>query len=98
MDAIPLIVASLVAGASAAFKPADVIAVKDAYDGLKSLIKRKYARIGVDLLESDPGDPTRRQLLAQDLTKSAVGDDAEVVQQATASATRSKPTTPTRRR
>ena len=41
MDPISLIVAALAAGASAAVKDTAGQAVKDAYSGLKALVKRK---------------------------------------------------------
>jgi len=43
MDPVTIILAALTAGAAAAMKDTTSIAIKDAYEGLKSLIKRKLA-------------------------------------------------------
>ena len=54
MDPITIILTALVVGAAAGLKPTAEKAVKDAYAGIKSLIKRKYGQVKVDILESDP--------------------------------------------
>ena len=46
MEPISLILAALVAGVTAAAKDTAGKAVKDAYEGLKSLIKKKFADKG----------------------------------------------------
>ena len=53
MDPVSLIVAALAAGASAALKDTATEAIKDAYNGLKSLLKRKLgnepaAQVAID--------------------------------------------------
>jgi Flp pilus assembly pilin Flp len=46
MDPISLIITALVAGALAATKDTAETAVKDAYQGLKTLIKKKFTEQG----------------------------------------------------
>ena len=85
MDPVSLIVAALAAGASAALKDTAGEAVKDAYNGLKSLLKRKLgdkqaAQVAVDKHEEAP-DVWQAPLEAE-LQDSGVADDEEVVKAA----------------
>lgn len=79
MDPISLIVSALAAGASAALKPTAEKAVKDAYEGIKALIKRKYERVSVDMIEMDPSDVTRQEILSKDLSTTDAARDDEVL-------------------
>lgn len=81
MDPISMIVAALVAGAAAALKPTAEAAIKDAYAGIKTLIKDKYKGINVDLIESDPSSISR-QTLKEDIEKAGAGNDEEILRQA----------------
>ena len=54
MDPISAVVQSLALGASIAGNEVVSALVKDAYDGLKSLIKRRYPKVLVDSLEQAP--------------------------------------------
>ena len=56
MEPISLIIAALVAGATAATKDTAGQAVKDAYEGLKTLIKRKFEgdSLGQGLVDAKP--------------------------------------------
>ena len=47
MEPISLILAALAAGAAAAAKDTAGTAVKDAYEGLKALIKKKFGLFGL---------------------------------------------------
>ena len=82
MDPISLIVTALVAGAAAGAKPTAERAVKDAYEGIKTLIKRKFGSANIDLVEEDPTSQGRQQVLEEDLRKAGAGDDADVLEQA----------------
>jgi hypothetical protein len=75
------IVTALVAGAVAGLKPTVSQAVKDAYEGLKALIKHKYSQVSLDQLESDPTSKARRAVVEEDLQKTAAEKDPEVLQQ-----------------
>lgn len=79
MDPITLIVSALAAGASAALKPTAEKAVKDAYEGVKALIVKRYERVSVDVIENDPSDQTRQAILAQDLERVAASGDEELL-------------------
>jgi hypothetical protein len=86
VDPVSLIVAALVAGAAAALKDTAGQAVKDAYTGLKTLLRRKTAdapavEVAVQQHEEDPD--VWEQPLRQLLTKAGAGQDAEIVEVAT---------------
>jgi len=85
MDPVSLIVAALAAGASTALKDAAGDAVKDAYDGLKSLLKRKLgknpaAEIAIDKHEESP--EVWEKPLEAEIKEAGVADDEEVVRSA----------------
>jgi hypothetical protein len=85
MDPVSLIVAALAAGASAALKDTATEAIKDAYNGLKSLLKRKLgnepaAQVAIDEHEKAPG--VWEKPLESELGKSGVADNEEVVRSA----------------
>jgi hypothetical protein len=86
MDPITLIVTALAAGAAAGLKPTAEQAVKDAYQALKELIRRKYAAVAptVDYLEARPERERVRQDLHEELAATAAGQDAELLTQAQA--------------
>jgi len=80
MDPISAIVAALVAGAIEAAKPMAVDAVKDAYQGFKALIMRKFAKTSTPLqaVEEKPGSESRQGALKEELTEAGADRDAEV--------------------
>jgi hypothetical protein len=82
MDPISIILAALVAGAAAGLKPAAEQAIKDAYDGIKGLIKRKYAGVHVEVLESGTVTAARKDVVREDLTGAGAGEDQELLKQA----------------
>ena len=67
MEPISLLLTAIVSGAAAALEPTTKQAVKDAYEGLKTLIKRKWGDIGLN---------------KPDLEKAKVAQDAEVLAKA----------------
>ena len=82
MDPVTLIVAALVAGAAAGLKDTASSAIKDAYNGLKGLVRRKLAgrpggELVVDRHEQDP--QVWDKPLAQELTAAGAGDDPALV-------------------
>jgi len=82
MDPVTLIVAALVAGAAAGLKDTASSAIKDAYDGLKGLVRRRLAdRPGGELvLDRHEQDPqVWDKPLAQELTAAGAGDDPALV-------------------
>jgi hypothetical protein len=85
MDPVSLIVAALAAGASTALKDTAGEAVKDAYNGLKALLKRKLgdkqaAQVAVDKHEEAP--EVWEKPLEDELKKSGVAEDEELVKSA----------------
>jgi len=82
MEPLSLIFSAIVAGATAALKPTAEQAVKDAYAGLKALIKRKWNRVEMESLERDPADKARQQLVKSDLEKADDLADGELLKQA----------------
>src|SRR5262245_60698269 len=73
VDPVSLIIAAVVAGATAAFKDTASAAVTDAYNGLKALIVRRFgAAAELEAVEADPeGDHSElRERLAE-----AAGDE-----------------------
>jgi len=89
MEPVSMIVMALVAGAVAASKDVATQAVKDGYEGLKTLVVRKFggkadvagALAGV---EKNPDSKAREAVLKEELETAQAGQDAEVVGQAEA--------------
>jgi len=82
MDPISLIIAALGAGAIAATKDTAGTAVKDAYQGLKTLIKKKFesepkAQMVLEEHETDP--ETYEAPLKKKLAEAGVDQDAEII-------------------
>jgi hypothetical protein len=82
MDPISTILAALTAGAVAAAKETTGTAIKDAYEGLKSLIKKKFCdktlvKAAVDTHASEP-QPSEA-VLRPALKEAAVDQDAELL-------------------
>lgn len=75
-----IIVTALAAGAAAGLTDAASQAVKDAYAGLKDLIKRRFAKAaaGVDVLENDPASEDLRAFADKQLAASGAADDPDV--------------------
>ena len=82
MDPITLVVTAIAAGASAALKSTAESAVKDAYQGLKRLISRRYEDVDVDPVERRPGSEAKRQSLAEDLDAAGAARDRELLEAA----------------
>lgn len=82
MDPVTLVVAALAAGSAAGLKDTASAAVKDAYNGLKGLVRGRLAgRAGGELVlarhEQDP--QVWDKPLAAELAAAGAGDDAALV-------------------
>ncbi|OBQ15482.1 hypothetical protein [Anabaena sp. AL93] len=82
MDPISLIIAALSAGAIAAAKDIAGTAVKDAYQGLKTLIKKKFesepkAQMVLEEHETDP--EIYDAALKKKLAEAGAGQDEEII-------------------
>jgi hypothetical protein len=82
MDPLSLIITALVTGAAAGLQPTATEIVKDAYAGLKALIKRKYERVSVEVLENDPNDKVRQEIVKKDLERTDAAKDEVLLNQA----------------
>lgn len=85
MEPISLIIAALIAGATAATQDTAGQAVKDAYEGLKTLIKRKFEddSLGQGLVDAKPEEIKQAEGLLKDKISNAnVDKDKEVLKAA----------------
>ena len=89
MEPISLILAALFAGATVAAKDTAGKAVKDAYEGLKTLIKRKFADRGkeadgmiVDNHKRKPDLKAVKAVLEEKLIEAGIDKDEEVLKAA----------------
>jgi hypothetical protein len=86
VDPVSLIVAALVAGAAAALKDTAGQAVKDAYAGLKAVLRRKtedVPAVEVAVRQHEEAPEVWEQPLRQQLTRTGVAQDQEVLDAAT---------------
>ena len=84
MEPISLILAALGAGAIAATKDVAGTAIKDAYEGLKTLIKKKFGETSdlvdaVDKLEKSPDREDRKATVKTELEIVKVNDDHDII-------------------
>jgi hypothetical protein len=92
MDPLAFIVTAIVAGAAVAAKDTAAQAVKDAYEGLKTLIKRKFGGepnagdldAAMRQVEKKPEDQSRQNVLKDELQAAKVDQDADVIKLAQA--------------
>jgi hypothetical protein len=82
MDPVSLIVTSIAAGAAAALKPTAELAVKEAFEGLKSLIRQKFGKVDISPVEKRPDSKAKRDSLAEDLAEAGAGEDTELLSSA----------------
>lgn len=82
MDPISAIVTALVSGAAAGLKPTAEKVIKDAYEGIKALIKRKMNAPVIEVLEADPSSEAAKNLLNEQLKKTGADEDEELLKQA----------------
>ena len=87
MEPISLILAALVAGATAATKDTAGAAVKDAYEGLKALIKKKFEKdaLAQAMVEAKPEDIKQSEVLLRNkITEAGIDQDVEILKAAAA--------------
>ena len=82
MDPISILLTAIVSGAAAALKPTAGEVVKDAYEGLKALIKKRWSTVDVESVEQNPKSASRQGVLKEDLEKTRVAQDADVLAKA----------------
>jgi hypothetical protein len=87
MDPISLVIAALVAGAIAGVKDTASQGVRDGYNGLKALIRRRFAgnpEAEAALGQSEQQPESGQTRLAQHLQAAGVADDDELIRAAQA--------------
>jgi hypothetical protein len=84
MDPITIIVTALATGAASGLKPAAERVIKEAYDGIKTLIQRKYGGVDVAALEKKPDSKAKQDSVAEDLTNAGAAEDGELLDRAKA--------------
>jgi hypothetical protein len=84
MDPLSMIAIALTSGAATALKPTTEQAVKDAYAGLKDLIKRHLGESSevaraVEGVEAKPDSKGRRETLHEELVAANVAENQEIL-------------------
>lgn len=80
MDPMTAMLTALAAGAAVAPKETSDAAIKDAYTKLRTLIKKRYSRASIELLETNPHSRYSLAVLRDDLAAAAT--DRELLAQA----------------
>lgn len=78
------IVTALALGAATGVQETVPQAIKDAYSGLKYIIRTKFGKVNMDLLEGAPDSKNRQLVVAEDLEDSGAIRDVEVLRLAKA--------------
>ena len=89
MEPIAIIIAALVGGAAAAAKGVGAQVVKDAYNGLKTLVIRKFGgqgkvTVALEQAEKTPSSEPWQAVLKEELAGVGADQDEELVRQAQA--------------
>jgi predicted nucleotidyltransferase len=84
MDPVSILVMAIVIGAAAGLKSAAEISIKDAYNSLRELIKRRYSEVDIEQIEQNPSSEQRRALLKAELTQIEAIQNKEVLERAQA--------------
>jgi hypothetical protein len=83
MDPITIVAAALTLGIAAGLKPTAEQAVKDAYQGLKQLIERRY-NVDLGSLERKPESKAQRAAVEESLLDASADKDEELLDKAKA--------------
>jgi hypothetical protein len=84
IETIGVVVSALAMGAAGGVKETASQAVRDAYTGLKELIRHKYKDVNVAPVEAKPDSKAKRDSLAEDLASAGAGADTELLEHARA--------------
>jgi len=78
---LELIVGALAAGAAEAAKPTAALAIKEAYNGLKTVIVRKFGdtEAAIKVLEKKPESPNSKGSVEEAVKDSKADKDAEII-------------------
>jgi hypothetical protein len=75
---LSIITSAIAAGAAASMKDTVAAVVKDAYTGLRTLIRRKYASVELAAVEKKPDSKAKRDSLEEDLAGAGAAGDEEL--------------------
>ncbi|TBE49901.1 hypothetical protein ELH06_12370 [Rhizobium ruizarguesonis] len=84
MDPITAIVTALALGASTGIKDVASQAVKEAYTGLRNLIKNRFPAVSLEQLEQMPSSENLRSVVEKDLHAANAQNDTELAAKAQA--------------
>jgi hypothetical protein len=82
MEPATIIVTALALGAATGMKSVAEQAVKDAYQGLKNLIKTKYPDVGVERLEKKPDSKNQQSAIEEEIADLGADKDPDILQKA----------------
>jgi hypothetical protein len=82
MDPISAIVTALALGASAGLKDTASQAVKEAYSGLRDLLKSRFPAVNIEQLEQAPDSKNRRGVLTEELQRGDAQNEADLAAKA----------------
>lgn len=82
MDALSAIMTAIISGAVASAKPTTEKVINDLYNGLKSVIHRKYSSVSLEAVEKKPDSPAQKAALQEILQDVKAEEDKELLQQA----------------
>lgn len=80
MDIASAVVAALANGFSSGLATVAKSGVKEAYEAIKMLLRRRYTDVDLKQLEKKPGSKNRRALLCEELESSGALDDDEFLE------------------
>ena len=79
MDPITVIVTALATGAAAGVGATAEQGLKDAYEGLKTFVKKKYRQVQPEKLEAAPASPTLQKEVKEGLEEGNAGSDPDLL-------------------
>ena len=82
MEPATIIVTALALGAATGLKSVAEKGVKDSYEAIKTLIRSKYPKVGIEWLEEKPDSKNRQGAVEEDIADWGVDKDEEVLQKA----------------
>jgi hypothetical protein len=82
MEPVTIIVTALTLGIAAGLKETTAQVVKDAYEGIKDVIKRKYNQVDLEGLENDLTSKIQQTSVEEDLQKANASNDEELLSHA----------------
>ncbi|WP_036254510.1 hypothetical protein [Methylobacter sp. BBA5.1] len=82
MEALDAIMTAITSGAIASAQSTTEKIISDLYNGLKTLIQRKYSDVSLEAVEKKPNSEAKQAALREDLEEANAAEDKELLQQA----------------